>query len=63
MPIYRFECQQYNLPEGISNDEAKAKILSYLESNKEEEEKDPNFFTSFFAGVASGALKIPEGFV
>ena len=63
MPIYRFEGQQYNLPEGISNDEAKAKILSHLESNKEEEEKDPNFFTSFFAGVASGALKIPEGFV
>jgi len=62
MPIYRFEGQQYNLPEGISNDEAKAKILSHLESNKEEE-KDPNFFTSFFAGVASGALKIPEGFV
>ena len=33
------------------------------ESTVVEEEKDPNFFTSFFAGVASGALKIPEGFV
>ena len=33
------------------------------ESTLVEEEKDPNFFTSFFAGVASGALKIPEGFV
>ena len=28
-----------------------------------EEEKSPGFLKSFFSGVASGALKIPEGFV
>ena len=33
------------------------------ESTLVEEEKSPGFLKSFFSGVASGALKIPEGFV
>ena len=60
MPIYRYEGQKYNLPEGLSNDEAKQKIIDHLESK---EEKSPGFFKSFFSGVVSGAIKIPEGFV
>ena len=62
MPIYEYQGQRYDLKDGLSPTEAKTKIQSFLDKDKEEE-KDPNFFTSFFAGVASGALKIPEGFV
>jgi len=62
MPIYRYEGQKYNLPEGLSNNEAKQKIIDHLES-KEKEDKSPGFFKGFFAGIASGVLKVPEGFV
>ena len=33
------------------------------ESTLVEEERSPGFFKSFFSGIASGAIKIPEGFV
>ena len=62
MPIYEYQGQNYDLKEGLSNNEAKEKILNYLEEQKKEEDDKPNFFVGLVSGIASGALKIPEGF-
>ncbi len=61
MPIYEYQGQNYDLKEGLSNAEAKEKILNYLEEKKDEDKK-PNFFVGLASGIASGALKVPEGF-
>lgn len=34
MPIYEYQGQQYDLPDGLSNDQAKAKIQAYLSGTK-----------------------------
>lgn len=34
MAIYEYQNQKYDLPEGLSNDEAKAKIINYLDNQK-----------------------------
>jgi hypothetical protein len=62
MPIYEYQGQKFDLKEGLSNAEAKEKILNFLEEQKDEKDKKPNFFVGLASGVASGALKIPEGF-
>jgi hypothetical protein len=61
MPIYEYQGQKFDLKEGLSTTEAKEKILNYLEEKKDEDKK-PNFFVGLASGVASGVLKIPEGF-
>ena len=61
MPIYEYQGQKFDLKEGLSTTEAKEKILNYLEEKKDEDKK-PNFFVGLASGIASGALKIPEGF-
>jgi len=61
MPIYEYQGQKFDLKEGLSNAEAKEKILNHLEEKKDEDKK-PNFFVGLASGVASGVLKIPEGF-
>ncbi len=62
MPIYEYQGQKFDLKEGLSNAEAKEKILNFLEEQKDEKDKKPNFFVGLLSGIASGALKIPEGF-
>ena len=62
MPIYEYQGQKFDLKEGLSNTEAKEKILNFLEEQKDEKDKKPNFFVGLASGVASGVLKIPEGF-
>jgi len=61
MPIYEYQGQKFDLKEDLSTTEAKEKILNYLEEKKDEDKK-PNFFVGLASGVASGVLKIPEGF-
>ena len=34
MPIYEYQGQQYDLPDGLTNDQAKAKIQAYLGGSK-----------------------------
>ena len=62
MPIYEYQGQKFDLKDGLSNAEAKEKILNHLKDSGKED-KSPGFFKGFFAGIASGVLKVPEGFV
>lgn len=45
MPIYEYKGQQYDLPDGLTNDQAKAKIESYLTN------KQPEAPSGFVQGV------------
>tara|TARA_R100000278_G_scaffold21138_1_gene20040 strand:- start:2303 stop:6763 length:4461 start_codon:yes stop_codon:yes gene_type:complete len=62
MAIYEYQGEKFELKDGLSQQEAEVKIKNFLNQEKEKkEDKSPGFFKSFFAGIASGALKIPEG--
>ncbi len=64
MAIYEYQGEKFELKDGLSQQEAEVKIKNFLnEEDESKEDKSPGFLKSFFAGIASGALKIPEGFV
>ena len=62
MAIYEYQGEKFELKDGLSQQEAEVKIKNFLnEEDESKEDKSPGFLKSFFAGIASGALKIPVG--
>ena len=65
MAIYEYKGEEFRLKDGLSQEEAETKIKKFLleEEEQNKEDRSPGFFKGFFAGIASGVLKVPEGFV
>ena len=55
MPTYEYEGQKYELKDGLSNKEAKEKILSFVNKDR------AGYVESTAAGVVSGLGKAAEG--
>jgi len=65
MAIYEYKGEEFRLKDGLSQEEAETKIKKFLLEEEEEnkEDRSPGFIKGFLAGIASGVLKVPEGFV
>ncbi len=76
MPLYEYQGKTYDLPEGLTTEQAKDKIVSFLSSQpspKEEAQPQPEApvqepepenegtFQEIREGIASGLLAIPQG--
>jgi len=71
MPRFEYKGQAYNIPEGLSDDEAVQRIEQYLAEDKPatpsqtSDEYDPEEYEGFFQevgeGIVSGLIAIPQG--
>mgnify|MGYP003704907085 CR=1 FL=1 len=52
MPIYEYQGQQYDLPDGLSNEQAKAKIETYLNKGQAEQQPKQPHHKSFLLYIS-----------
>lgn len=63
MPIYEYQGQQYDLPDGLSNEQAKAKIETYLNKGQAEQQQPKQQLSGFLMGLKdplSGGAQLLE---
>jgi hypothetical protein len=63
MPIYEYQGQQYDLPDGLSNEQAKAKIEAYINKGSAQQEQPQQQYSGFLMGLKdplSGGAQLLE---
>ncbi len=69
MPVYQYEGVHYDLPDGLSNEQAIAKIESHLGKTPVAKEEEPSFLDKAIgagqagASLLTGAVAMPVGFM
>ena len=66
MPIYEYQGQQYQLPDGLTNEQAKEKILNYIASQQDaaprtEQPESEGFLQEVGEGIVGGVIEMGSG--
>jgi len=67
MPIYEYQGQQYQLPDGLTNEQAKEKILNYIASQQDaaprttEQPENEGFLQEVGEGIVGGVIEMGSG--
>ena len=68
MPIYEYQGQRYQLPDGLTNEQAKEKILDYIASQQNaaprttvQPEEEEDFLEGIGEGIVGGVIEMGSG--
>ena len=67
MPIYEYQGQRYQLPDGLTNEQAKEKILDYIASQQDAaprttvQPEEEDFLEGIGEGIVGGVIEMGSG--